>query len=73
MPEQSKQAGKGTPHPPGSNRPGLDIFASPLNIGPHPRDVVEPYNVPPAMPTKDPLGNFPPEAPASGGGRGRKR
>jgi hypothetical protein len=61
MAEQSKQAGRGTPHPPAANRPELDIFASPLNIGPHPKDVVEPYNVPPGMPKKDPLGYLPAE------------
>ena len=69
----AKQDGKSTPHPPEGSYSNFDTFASPLNIKPMPKDVVEPYNVPPRMPTKDPLGNFPPEAPASGGGRGRKR
>ena len=61
MANQSNQAGKGTPHPPSQVRPELDTFASPLNIGPHARDVVEPYNVPPGMPKKDPLGYLPSE------------
>ncbi len=42
-------------------RPGLDLLRSPLNVGPIKGDVTPDYNVPPAMPAKDPLGYLPKE------------